>query len=76
MRNTIEMDKYNNIIIVYIIYVYKDCLLRSTPSPASVKQNGLEGIAERDGEINRYLVKSARKPILMLSFGAVARTVL
>jgi len=41
----------------------QDCLLRSAPSPASVKHNGLEGREEGDGVINRYLAESDRKPI-------------
>ena len=47
----------------FYIAPLQDCLLRSVPSPASVKQNGLEGREERDGVINRYLAKSGRKPI-------------
>jgi len=38
-----------------------DCLLKSAPCPASVKQN--EGREERGRVTNRYLAKSGRKPI-------------
>ena len=41
----------------------QDCLLRSAPSPASVKHNGLEGREEGDGVMNRYLAGNDRKPI-------------
>ena len=47
----------------FYIAPLQDCLLRSAPSPASVKHNGLEGREEGDGVMNRYLAKSDRKPI-------------
>jgi len=62
---------YNTIIIIIIIIIIitiyiappQDCLLRSAPSPASGKHNGLEGREEGDGAINGYLEESDRKPI-------------
>ena len=47
----------------FYIAPIQDCLLRSTPSPASVKHNGLEGREEGGGAINGYLAESDRKPI-------------
>src|SRR6218665_2908925 len=47
----------------FYIAPIQDCLLRSAPSPASVKHNGLDGREEGDGAINGYLVESERKPI-------------
>jgi len=51
------------IITVVFIAPLQHCLLRSAPSTASVKHNGLEGREEGDGVINTYLAKSDRKPI-------------
>src|SRR6218665_1229581 len=47
----------------FYIAPFQDCLLRSAPSAASVKHNGLDGREEGDGAINRYLAESNRKPI-------------
>src|SRR6218665_3969947 len=47
----------------FYIAPLQDCLLRSAPSPASVKHNGLGGREEGDGAINGYLAVSDRKPI-------------
>jgi len=44
--------------------LFQDCLLRSAPSPTSVKHNSLAGREEGDGTINGYLAKSDRKPII------------
>src|SRR6218665_1963081 len=51
-----------SIIIIITIVLYSApsrLLLRSAPSPASVKHNGLQGKEEGDG----YLAESYRKPI-------------
>jgi len=54
----------NIIIITVVLYSpLQDCVLRSAPSPASVKHNGLEGRGEGYGVMNRYLAKSDRKSI-------------
>src|SRR6218665_2688477 len=47
----------------FYIAPLQDCLLRSTPSPALVKHNGLEGREEGEEAINGNLAKSDRKPI-------------
>ena len=56
------------IIIAVVLGLYtcrlaplQDCQLRSAPSPASVKHNGVEGREEGDGVMKRYLVKGERK---------------
>jgi len=53
------------IVIIFTVVLYsalQNCLLRSAPSPASVKHNGLESREEGNGAISGYLAESDRKP--------------
>src|SRR6218665_647570 len=57
-------DDHLVIIITVVSYsVIQECLLRSALRLASFKQNGLEGMEERDEVTNRCMMKCGRKPI-------------
>ena len=56
------MAGMNEWIITVVSYsVIQECLLRSALRPASFKQNGLEGMEERDEVTNRCMMKCGKK---------------
>src|SRR6218665_181639 len=63
MHSIEELLLYITIITVVLYSALQDCLLRSAPSPASVKHSCLEGREEGDGVMNMYLAKSNMKYI-------------